>query len=96
MMEKIILTIIIYYSAINIIAAIMSICDKNKAKKGKWRISESALMFIAFLGGAAGEFIAMKKIHHKTKHAKFMIGLPIAVFIHTVIIILIFYKAAFF
>ena len=74
----------------------MAILDKNKAKKGKWRISEASLMTIAFLGGAAGEFFAMKRIHHKTKHAKFMVRLPIAVFIHTVIIILIFYKAALF
>lgn len=95
-MKEIILTIIIYYSAINLLAALIAILDKNKAKKGKWRISEASLMTIAFLGGAAGEFFTMKQIHHKTRHAKFMVGLPIAVFIHTVIIILIFYKAALF
>ena len=94
-MKKIILTIIIYYFVLNLIASFMAIRDKIKAKKGKWRISESVLMVIAFLGGAFGEFLTMKKIRHKTQHAKFMVGLPIAIFVHTIIIVLIFYKAAF-
>lgn len=93
-MEKIILSIIAYYISINFIAALMAVSDKRKAQKGKWRISEISLMLIGFAGGAFGELFAMKKIHHKTRHAKFMIGLPIAVFIHTIIIALIFYKAA--
>lgn len=93
-MEKMIPALIIYYFVMNLIASFMAIRDKDKAKKGKWRISEDALMLIAFLGGAFGEFLTMKKIHHKTRHAKFMVGLPVAVFIHTIIIALIFYKVA--
>lgn len=93
-MEKMIPALIIYYFVMNLIASFMAIRDKDKAKKGQWRISEAALMLIAFLGGAFGEFLTMKKIHHKTRHAKFMVGLPVAVFIHTIIIALIVYKVA--
>lgn len=95
-MEKVILAIIIWYIALNFIAPFMVINDKYRAKKGKWRISEASLITAALLGGAFGEYLAMKKVHHKTKHKKFMIGLPIIIFFHTIIISLIFYKAALF
>lgn len=85
----------VYLTVINIAAIIMTIADKKRAVRGKWRISEFSLMLLGFLGGAAGEFITMKKIHHKTKHAKFMIGLPLEIFFHIVILILIIYKVAF-
>lgn len=85
----------VYLTVINIAAIIMTIADKKRAVRGKWRISEFSLMLLGFLGGAAGEFITMKKIHHKTRHAKFMIGLPLEIFFHIVILILIIYKVAF-
>lgn len=91
----VLLVILVYLILINIIASIMAISDKKKAQKGKWRIPESSLMLIGLFGGAFGEYITMKKIHHKTKHAKFMIGLPLEIFVHIIIIALIIYKVAF-
>lgn len=90
------LTIIlsVYFVVINIAAAIMTVVDKRRAINDKWRISEKALLLIGFFGGAAGEYLTMKKIHHKTKHGKFMIGLPLEIMMHVVIIALIIAKAA--
>lgn len=85
--------LIIYLVAINIFASIISIIDKHNAKHGKRRISEDFLMTTGLLGGALLEFITMKTIHHKTKHKKFMIGLPIEFTIHIMIIILVFLYA---
>ena len=34
-------------------------------------------MLFGFFGGAAGEFIAMLLVRHKTKHLKFMLLLPL-------------------
>lgn len=92
---KTIITItVVYYILINVLSAILAIIDKGKAARGQWRIPESTLMISGLLGGAAGEYIMMKKIHHKTKHAKFMIGLPLEFTFHLIIIALIIAKVA--
>lgn len=53
--------------------------DKQKAKKGKYRISEKALFVAAFLLGGIGAYIGMYKFRHKTKHNLFTIGMPIMI-----------------
>lgn len=66
--------------------------DKSYAKKGKRRIPERTLMLIGLFGGAEAMYITMKKIRHKTKHNKFMIGLPLEIVLHVLLIVgLIFY-----
>ena len=51
--------------------------DKRKAQKGKWRISEITLLLLAFFGGAIGALLGMRVFHHKTKHWKFRILVPL-------------------
>lgn len=64
--------------------------DKKAAKKfPKNRIPEKVLFLLALAGGAAAEFITMLKIRHKTKHLKFMAGLPIITGLQIAAIILI-------
>lgn len=94
MAKAIIIATAVYYIFINLLSAFLAYSDKRKAKKGKWRIPESTLMLTGLLGGAAGEYIMMKKIHHKTQHAKFMIGLPLEFTLHIVILALIIAKVA--
>lgn len=86
---------LLYFAIINLIAGILSVVDKKRAIKGKYRIPESALMLTGLFGGALAEYFVMKKIHHKTKHSKFMIGLPLEIFFHIVLIALVIYKTAF-
>ena len=52
--------------------------DKQKAKRKAWRIPERTLILIAFLGGGPGSLLGMYTFHHKTKHNKFRILIPIA------------------
>ncbi len=68
--------LIVYFVLINFFAFIITVIDKNRAKKGKWRIRESTLFITAALGGSVTMLITMKKIRHKTKHKSFMIGIP--------------------
>ncbi len=44
------------------------VSDKNRAKKGAYRISEKVLLSVSFFGGAIGGICAMKLVRHKTKH----------------------------
>ena len=83
-----------YLLIMNIIASFAAIIDKKKAIKHKQRISEKDLMLLGLLGGAFGEYLTMKTIHHKTLHKKFMIGLPLEIVLHFIVLVLIYLKVA--
>lgn len=62
--------------AINCLEFILFGIDKYKAKHAQWRIPEVSLLLIAIVGGSIGGIVGMKVWRHKTKHAKFFLGLP--------------------
>lgn len=65
--------IMFYLLIINLISFILFFIDKQKAKKDKWRIKESTLHIVSFMGGIIGSIAAMVLFHHKTKKLKFVI-----------------------
>lgn len=69
----------IYLGIINIIAIILTIHDKNSAKKRSWRVKERTLLIVSIIGGSVAMFLTMLAIRHKTKHAKFMVGIPVII-----------------
>lgn len=75
-MKTIIIILVAYLVIINIGAFILYGADKRKARRGKWRVSEATLIWIAILGGSLGAYLGMKYWHHKTQHKKFRYGLP--------------------
>lgn len=66
-----------YLVFINLVAIVLMYIDKQKAKKHQWRISEDTLIGVAVLGGGIGALWGMHVFRHKTKHAKFTIGIPL-------------------
>lgn len=77
---------VIYEAAITLITVILTVYDKRAAKKApRHRVPEKTLLFFGLIGGAAGEFVTMLIIRHKTQHNKFMYGLPAMLILHTVI-----------
>ena len=82
--------ILIYFAVISLITSIVTIYDKKATKKWtKRRVPEKVLFLLAFLGGSVAEYLTMLKIRHKTKHKRFMIGLPIIILLQVVILWLI-------
>jgi len=81
-----------YLAAVSIIAVIITVHDKSAAKRHKRRIPEKALFGAAALGGSAAMLLTMVAIRHKTKHKRFMIGLPIIIFLQTVLAMVTFYS----
>ncbi len=79
----------IYLAVISLVAVVMTIADKSKAKRDAWRIPEATLMLVGLAGGALPMYVTMKTIRHKTKHKKFMIGLPLEIALHAAIVCLI-------
>ena len=63
-----------YIFIINIIGFISIYVDKMRAIKNQWRIRESTLFTIAYIGGSIGSVLGMYLFRHKTKHIKFTIG----------------------
>ena len=71
-MSKLTLTLV-YLAVINLMSFIIFFIDKQKSKKGKWRIQEKTLHTFSFMGGVFGSIAAMLLFHHKTKKPDFII-----------------------
>jgi len=85
MIEKILL---IYLILVNLAAFAMYGIDKRKAIKDQWRIPEKTLLLVALLGGSFGAFTGMQVFHHKTKHWKFLLGVPACMILHVALAVL--------
>lgn len=82
--------ILIYFLLISVVSIVVTVHDKNAAKKSKWRVKESTLLFLGFIGGAVFMLLTMLVIRHKTKKAKFMVSLPLFAIIQIVALVLAF------
>lgn len=82
-MEK---AVLIYLILINLTAFLLIYVDKQKAIKRKYRIPERVLLGSALLGGAFGAYFGMRVFRHKTKHAKFTIGVPVTILTTSVLL----------
>lgn len=76
-----------YFGFISLLTAVITIIDKINAKNGSRRVPEDFLLTLALLGGSVAEYIVMKLIRHKTRHKKFMAGLPVLIVIQIAIIV---------
>lgn len=80
--------IVYFLVSINILAFNVYGIDKWRAAHGRWRIPESTLLGLAVIGGSIGALLGMKVWHHKTKHKKFVFGLPLILIAQLVIVYL--------
>lgn len=69
----------VYLGIVNVAGFILPAVDKRRAKKDRWRIRESTLFLISALGGSVAMYISMRLFHRKTKHKRFMIGIPVII-----------------
>lgn len=81
---------VIFVALISVISVMITVYDKVASMAKKWRIPEKVLMMFGFFGGATAMYITMQLIRHKTKHKKFMIGLPCFIVIH-IVLVFVFY-----
>ncbi len=72
----------VWLIVINLIAFALFGVDKRRAKRKAWRIRERTLLLAAALGGSLGALLGMLIFRHKTKHGKFMVGVPVLLAIH--------------
>lgn len=79
--------VIIYLIVINIVGFLAMGIDKWKAKNNAWRIHENTLFGITALGGGIGTIAGMYTFRHKTKKAKFAIGMPMILILEIILIV---------
>jgi len=84
--------LIFYLIIMNILSFSVYAADKKKAQRHKWRVPEAQLIMLAVVGGSIGALLAMYLLRHKTKHAKFTIGVPLILAAQILLIGLIIFK----
>ena len=87
MIARVILIIYVLFVTFLGIASMAS--DKIRAMEHRFRIPESVLITIAVIGGSIGSILGMVLFHHKTRKAKFRIGLPVILAVQIAVIILL-------
>ena len=68
----------IVYLMLNVIAFYLFGLDKQRAKRGLWRIRESALLAVIWLMGGVGTWLGMRLFRHKTQKRRFVISANVA------------------
>lgn len=81
---------IVYMLFMNVFTFILYRIDKKRAVARRWRIPEVVLLGMPLLGGCVGAFLAMRAFHHKTRHARFAMGVPIMILLHGCIAVYLF------
>lgn len=62
---------------VSALSVLVTVIDKLVAGKKRSRVPEQTLFLLAVLGGSAAMYLTMLLIRHKTKHKRFMLGLPL-------------------
>ena len=63
--------------------------DKGRARRGVWRVPERTFFLLALLGGCPGGLAGMWVFHHKTRHWRFTLGLPLILLLQAVVLAVI-------
>lgn len=71
------LPIMALYILWNVVAFLLVMVDKRRARRNEWRIREQTFFFWAVFFGAAGILLGMQVFHHKTRHWSFTVGMPL-------------------
>ena len=84
---------LIYLAVISLISIVVCIYDKIAAKRlQRHRTREATLLLLSALGGSVAMLLTMLLIRHKTRHAKFMLGIPAIILIQAAAVYLIFFR----
>ena len=71
-------TIVLAYIAFSVLLSVMvTVLDKFFASHRMRRISEKTLLCVGVFCSAVAMYVTMRIIRHKTRHNKFMYGLPL-------------------
>ena len=82
--------IIIYEVLVSLIAVVLTVRDKRAARSGSRRVRENTLLLVSAAGGSVAMLLTMRLIRHKTKHIKFMAGIPLIIILQIAAVVLVY------
>lgn len=74
-----------YLALASMVTFWMMAYDKRQAKRKGRRIPEKKLLLYGLAGGAAGQWLSMHFLRHKTQHKNFVWSVPLFAFLHAMI-----------
>ena len=84
---------LIYLGIISFISMVVCMYDKFAAKHNpRHRTRERTLLLLSALGGSVVMFLTMQLIRHKTRHKKFMIGIPVIFLLQAALVAFLYLK----
>ena len=91
MTQNVFWILLVWETVLNLFAWVVYALDKHYSKKqGHRRIAERTLLLWAFLGGALGAWFSMRLFHHKTRHKRFKILVPLFALLQLGLLILLY------
>jgi len=76
----------IYLAVLSLVAVIITVHDKRASRQhNARRVPERTLLTLSLLGGSLAMLVTMYLVRHKTKHAKFMVGIPLIILLQLAI-----------
>ncbi len=75
-----------YFLGISLLACVLTAWDKRRARRGGRRVAERTLFTVAALGGALAMLVTMHLARHKTRHRRFMWGLPLIILLQAAVL----------
>ena len=78
--------------AASVMAIVVTVWDKRRARRQAWRVPERTLWLVSVLGGSAATYLTMRVIRHKTLHRQFMWGLPLLVVAQAALLFFLWHK----
>lgn len=84
--------LLIYLAVISVVSVVVCIYDKIAAKHNpKHRTREATLLLLSAIGGSVAMYATMQLIRHKTKHVKFMLGIPLIIIAQIALVAVIYF-----
>ena len=69
------LFLLVYLCVVSFVSFVVCVTDKcNSKKRGRRRVPEKTLFWLAAMGGSLGGLLAMRLFRHKTKKPAFTVG----------------------
>lgn len=87
MMIKLTYVLWIYLVIINLYGLILMYRDKQHSIKHEWRVPEARFFTIALLFGSPGIFAGMYLFRHKTRHLRFVLGVPVLILLQIYLLV---------
>jgi uncharacterized membrane protein YsdA (DUF1294 family) len=67
---------------VSVFGYVVYAAEKNRARRGDWRVPEQSLHLVELIGGWPGAFVAQRRLRHKCSKVSYQIVFWIIVWAH--------------